>query len=297
MSNNYHFFSSPQQIERDFNSLKGIIEGIGADNVINPDEINELLSWLLATKLYENKEPYKSLIALLVDSISQKQLDLESRSDIIWFCERYVKQNQYYDYITSSIQELHGILDGISSDSKVNLQEVVYLKQWLIDNSTLSNKYPYDEIFNLVEHVLTDNQLSDEEAHELLQFCLTFRTSRLGKETTNTEIVKLLNKDVFDSDIDIEIAGKSFCLTGKSQLYPRSEIEKQLTELNGIIQKGVTKKLDYLIICEEKNSCWVYELYGRKIEQAIKLKKEGAKLGLIHIDQIYPYLGSNFNKP
>ena len=40
--------------------------------------------------------------------------------------------------------------------------------------------------------------------------------------------------------------------------------------------------LDYLVIGANGNECWAYSAYGRKVEQAIELRKSGSRLTIIH---------------
>lgn len=45
---------------------------------------------------------------------------------------------------------------------------------------------------------------------------------------------------------------------------------------------SVSNKTDYLIIGADGNPCWAYACYGRKVEVAVKLRKEGGKILLVH---------------
>ena len=44
----------------------------------------------------------------------------------------------------------------------------------------------------------------------------------------------------------------------------------------------VTKKTDYLVVGNAGNPCWAYACYGRKIEEAMQLRKEGAKIVIVN---------------
>ena len=45
---------------------------------------------------------------------------------------------------------------------------------------------------------------------------------------------------------------------------------------------SVSKKTNYLIVGDDGNPCWAYACYGRKVEKAINLRKEGAQIIIVH---------------
>ncbi|RPI99888.1 MAG: NAD-dependent DNA ligase, partial [Deltaproteobacteria bacterium] len=86
-----------------------------------------------------------------------------------------------------------------------------------------------------------------------------------------------------------------FCFTGASSRYKRSELKDIVIRFGGKCTNNVAKFLDYLVIGAEGNPCWAYACYGRKVEAAVKLRKEGHKLLLVHEndfhDAIADYVG------
>ena len=55
----YKRFSNPSLIEKDLQTLVGIISGIKSDAVINEKEQSEVINWINNQIEYENKQPYK----------------------------------------------------------------------------------------------------------------------------------------------------------------------------------------------------------------------------------------------
>ena len=47
-------------------------------------------------------------------------------------------------------------------------------------------------------------------------------------------------------------------------------------------QKNPTKQTDFLIIGADGNPCWAYACYGRKVEKAVHLRKQGSRLLIVH---------------
>jgi hypothetical protein len=42
------------------------------------------------------------------------------------------------------------------------------------------------------------------------------------------------------------------------------------------------RALDYMVFGTAGNPCWAYACYGRKVEQAVALRKEGYRLMIVH---------------
>ena len=43
-----------------------------------------------------------------------------------------------------------------------------------------------------------------------------------------------------------------------------------------------TVKVNYLVVCANGNPCWAYACYGRKVEQAVKHRRQGVPIVLVH---------------
>jgi NAD-dependent DNA ligase len=283
-------FCSPAQIERDFQSLVGIINGVSSDGVINEKEILSIANWIMETKQYENKHPYNELVHIVGKAVSDFFLDDEEKENIIWYCSQYIQKNGYYDVITGRIQQLGGILHGIAADGSINKREVEYLQFWLEDNAPLKSTYPFDEIYSVVYTIYEDKVLSEKEAELLLGYCNAF--ANVSQSARNDELIKVLNIGVCQKNPEVIVADNMFCMTGESGSYSRKEIAEKIELYGGIVTNSVTKKLNYLVVCDEKSSCWAFACYGRKIEQAINIRKSGGRLVILHEQDLFKVIES-----
>lgn len=283
-------FTNPAIVEKDLQTLVGIINGIKSDKKITEIEKSEVEKWLNSTREYENKNPYKEIINILRESLADDILTEDECENIIWFCNQYIEKSGYYTAITAGIQNLIGILKGISIDKEINYDELRYLKDWLDDNEYLKNTYPYDEIYNLTLNVILDKKITEEEHHSLMEFCNSI-TGNLDNNT-NESLVQSLKTGFYQIDPEIIIQEKTFCITGVSQTYKRREIAERIEMYGGFVTNSVSSKLNYLIVCDEKNSCWAFTCYGKKIEQAMKHRKQGSNLVIVHEFDLYDTLES-----
>ena len=283
-------FSNPSLIEKDLQTLVGIIKGIKSDSVINEKEHSEVIAWINAHKDYEEKQPYKEVIDIIRHALSDNILTNEECENIVWFCNQYINKTNYFDVLTSGIQKLNGIVKGIAIDNEINIAELKYLDQWLEDNDYLKNTYPYDELYNLTTSIIQDKIIGAEEHEALLNFCQAFISNTGDK--TNTALLSSLKTGFYQIDPTIIIQEHTFCITGISKKFKRREIAEKIELYGGIVMNNVSSKLDYLIVCDEKNACWAFTCYGRKIEEAIKYRKQGMKLVIVHEFDLYDTLES-----
>ena len=84
-----------------------------------------------------------------------------------------------------------------------------------------------------------------------------------------------------------DISGKSIVLTGDFEIGEKDDIQNKLETLGAIIRRDVTGKTDYVIIGNLGHSQWYYGSYGRKIEKALELQKQGKSIMLIEEDEFF----------
>jgi NAD-dependent DNA ligase len=286
----FHKFSSPSVIEKDLQTLVGIIKGIKGDKVINDTENKEIYEWINRHKQYENRQPYKEVIEIIREAFSDGVLTSEESENIVWFCNQYIEKSDYYDVITSGIQKLTGIIKGISIDNEINIEELEYLDEWLEENEYLKNTWPYDELYSLTIRIIQDRSISPDEHEALLNFCKALVDD--SSHASNSNLINSLKTGFYQIDPSINIQENTFCITGLSKRYKRKEIAEKIELYGGFVVNNVSSKLNYLVVCDEKNSCWAFTCYGRKIEEAIRHRKDGKQLIIIHEFDLYDALES-----
>jgi NAD-dependent DNA ligase len=82
----------------------------------------------------------------------------------------------------------------------------------------------------------------------------------------------------------------TFCFTGESSRYSREELAQVVEMYGRIAADSVTAKLHYLVICDVRNPAWAFEMYGRKVEKAMNLKKKGARPGVVFEEDLFAAL-------
>lgn len=73
--------------------------------------------------------------------------------------------------LEKAINTLHGLVQGISADNKVNDAEVKSLISWVSRYSEFSERHPFNELIPKIQEVVADGIVDEEERADLLWLC------------------------------------------------------------------------------------------------------------------------------
>lgn len=282
----YRSFTKPAELHKAINTLRGIVAGISCNDGVSTDEIHELTHWCSLHAHLRDRHPFSELLPVIESSIQDGRIDEEEQQDILWLCGNFVGSASYYDAMTSSIQFLNGLVHGIMADHQLGNGEIDTLKLWLDTNDFLQGTYPFDELSSMVHTIVEDKVITDEERNSLLAFMSNLVEFKDSYNLVEADFAELRRQysvgGICAYCPDVEIKGKLFCFTGESYRSTRSEIKAEVERLGGSFRNSVSKNTDYLVVGNAGNPCWAYSCYGRKIEEAMALRKAGAKLQIIN---------------
>jgi NAD-dependent DNA ligase len=285
-NNAYLKFTRPQIIEKSIHTLAGILNGISIDQEINSEEVSELKNWYETHQYFFNIKPYNELLITLSNFLADNIITKEEKDELLWLCNNLQSESSYYSMVTSDLQILQGILHGILADGRITKAELEGLRNWLADSEHLATNYPYDEIYSLVLSVLEDGIVSQEEEIILKEYFAIFCEIPVSKLLTGQELLELKQSTSINgicaTDPNIIFKNNLFCFTGKSSKSTRNDIAKIIESANGTYKDTVTSNTNYLIVGDDGNPCWAFACYGRKVEKAITLRKNGNNIILVH---------------
>ena len=259
--------SMDSKLETNINTLYGIIKGINYDGIIDDKEIEKLRLWVEDNRLYKQYSLFDRIINKLEEILEDNVITEYEKIELEKLVTS-INESKIYSESTLALQILNGILDGIVCNQKVNQKEIENLNIWLRQNDYLKDVYPYDKVLLEVNKVLEDGILTEEESNYIFD--------------TFNEIV---NPD-FSDDENIDFNGKTFCLTGEFKCATKQEISKKLQELGGTEKKGVSSKLDYLIVGGVGSDAWKFGKIGGKQAKAQELNEKGANIKIIDEDSL-----------
>lgn len=285
----YQRFMKKEEMHKALNSLVGILTGIAVDGIVSEAESNEVQNWY---SLHENLikiHPFSEILPALKMAFADNVLDIEEVEGALWLCRKFLDTNSnklYFDYITSQIQQLEGMLHGIISDGAITDDELSSLNEWLDNNDHLSGVYPFDEVYSLLLAAKEDGKVTDDERNMLKAFFSTFVDTRFSFNIHEEDVANLQKQYSIGGICavcpSIEIEGKTFCFTGMSKRATRNEIANIICDRGGLYNDRITGGTDYLIVGAEGNPCWAFSCYGRKVEKAVDLRKAGQHIAIVH---------------
>lgn len=282
----YRKYTSPAELHKAINTLKGIVAGITTDYKISEDEVNELSHWCLCHAHLIDRHPFKELIPLIESAYKDGVLTADESSDIVWLCNNFVSDSDYYNLVTSSLQFLNGMIHGILADGVITDEEIRTLNTWISSNDYLTGCYPFDEIESLLLSILNDGIVTDDERDMLKAFLSNFIDLKSSYNLSSKEIETLRDHYSISGICaicqEIEFDGNQFCFTGQSLRAKRKEIADLITSLGGKFNNSITNKTRYLIVGNDGNPCWAFSCYGRKIEDAVNRRKAGQTLTIVN---------------
>lgn len=282
----YRRFTAPAELHKAINTLKGIVAGITTDRNISKDEINELSHWCLCHAHLDDRHPFNELIPL-ISSIYVDGVITETESkDIVWLCNNFISDADYYDLITSSLQFLSGMIHGILADNVISDEEIHMLKKWTTANDFLTGSYPFDEIESLLLSILQDGIITEDERGTLKAYLSNFIDLKSSYNLSDIDLNSLKEKysiqGICAACQEIDFENNLFCFTGQSLRAKRKEIADLVISLGGEYNNNITNNTRYLIVGNNGNPCWAFSCYGRKVEDAIKRRKNGQNLVIVN---------------
>lgn len=281
----YRQYTGPAEFHKSMNSLIGLLTGIASDGVIDSNEMNELINWYSLHRHLIDRHPFSEILPTIDAALEDGVVDIEEAEDIIWLCKKYTIDG-YYDFSTSILQRLHGIIHGIMANNQLTDEEIVNLLNWLNKYEYLRYTYPFEEIYSLVHSITEDGVITEDERNTLRAFFSEFIDLRESANLNEFELNDLREKynihGICAYHPHIEIHGHVFCFTGASAKATRKEIGSIVTAAGGKFTDSITKKVEYLIVGAEGNPCWAYSCYGRKIEKAMEMRKSGSNMLIVN---------------
>jgi NAD-dependent DNA ligase len=193
--------------------------------------------------------------------------------------------DKYTRFNRKSIQDrqldtLIGLSKGLVADGKIDQTEAEFLHGWLIQCRQANDSPIITNLLEKVDTVLSDGVLDQDEADELLATLHVI----CGEQSEIGELARPTRLPINEPLPPINFEGHTFLFTGTCVFGSRKQCHEATEKLGGIIAKGVTKSLDYLVIGSYVSDSWAHENYGRKIEKAMTYRDSGQVLAIVTED-------------
>jgi len=253
-------------------TLRGILQGVTADKKLNEAELVFLDMWLQSSNAEKTGDTV-DLLDLIADAIEDEIISDEELQEIHELINDIIEYGtEASSEIENTINELIGILRGITADEKITEEEFHHLDNWINENEHISDEWIVSQIIDKIKEIKDDGVVTKEELDNLLPII----KSLAGQSFAETGLADGGVSEVFSSDIEcFTHDGKTICFTGAFVNGKRASIENVAKELGATTVGNVTKKVDALIIGTFSSQDWRFSSYGRKIEKALKQQSKG----------------------
>lgn len=196
---------------------------------------------------------------------------------------------EFKNDLNRSLGALVGIAQGLICDAKLNDDEIQFLNRWLHENENISLTWPGDVIHERIRTALEDGVVTESEREHLMQTLQQLIGGTLDELAESTHVTSL----AFDHVDTVQFQNARFCLTGDFVFAPRSVCAEAIERRGGHVTSSVSRKTHYVVVGGLGSPEWKHGSFGTKIEQAMKLKNEGATLLVIHEDRWATSLSHN----
>jgi hypothetical protein len=180
--------------------------------------------------------------------------------------------------IDRSVQELLGLVRGVTLDGVVSDPEILALDRWLAANAEAGHRWPLNVLSERIGRILADGRIDEEERADLT----TILHQVAGGQPEIGEAGVLATRlPVDDPEPTIIFPDRTFVFTGRFVYGTRGQCERCVIERGGIIATGITRKVNYVVIGIHGSRDWIHSTHGRKIEQAVEYRDTGLPLSII----------------
>lgn len=178
--------------------------------------------------------------------------------------------------VKRQIDELVGLAKGALLDGVVDQNEAEGILGWLDANAECLDTWPASVLYDRLRAMLADGVLDADEAGELLGLLMQIAApAGVGVAAVPSTLPLTAPAP------EILYTGRSFCFTGVFEFGSRAECHEVVMARGGEPAKGVTKKLNYLVIGSVGSECWRHSSFGTKIMKAAQYCEDGAGIAIV----------------
>lgn len=272
-------FNYSRNKEKAIFGLKGILEGVVADQRLTEQELLFLDVWLRSQEALGRDGDVVDLLDLISDILRDGYVTSDELNDLNQLIVDIIEYRQHeHVSVESRINELLGLLSGIAADGVLKQQEITKLCDWLDANAEVCNEWPASLLVSRLNTVLKDGVITPEENAYLLE---TIKDVS-GQRFEETGLAHGMSTEFFEDLLDsFSHDGQCLCFSGKFITGTRKVVESTAQKLGAEVKSDVTNGVTTLVIGTLASRDWRFSSHGRKIEKAIKLKEKGVPVTII----------------
>lgn len=185
-----------------------------------------------------------------------------------------------------NINELIGIINGISYDGIINKLEVAKLYSWLKKNRNLLYEPRQTSLISLVEQVLEDGIITDEERQMLIENCNQYTSLESDSSVKIYELNGIIEGILCDNEInEKEIYHlREWMKSNESFIYGHKALETIYQKINNILEDGIVTKEEQESLLDMLRGRITYTQLEIKMRYLKNCVRERKNIGIDLID-------------
>src|SRR4051812_38589531 len=109
----YYRFTGPARMDKELNTLRGMLKGMKMDGTQQTEQIRMLVAWADNCRDIQHRHPFNEIAEKIDLVVEDDILEADEVEDLLWLCEKMRQNGGYYARATADMQELQGMLTGI----------------------------------------------------------------------------------------------------------------------------------------------------------------------------------------
>lgn len=260
-------------------SLKGILKGVSADNIVNEMEALYLNTWLLESKQLRDDPDAIDLLDTISDALADGVFSSDELEDINNLVADIIEYKSFENIETADhINEFLGLISGVVSDNVLNSSELTFLLGWVSAHEDVINHPVTNEVSSKIFKFNKLKKTTNKQEHALL----TFLKNTTGTNFSETGAASIGPIDHLADTIEsMDHTNAKICFTGVFKTGSRKEIEEMAIAKGATTNRTPTKTVDYVVIGSQISPDWKHSNFGRKIQRAVELRDKGQKIYIL----------------
>jgi NAD-dependent DNA ligase len=173
---------------------------------------------------------------------------------------------------------MFGLVRGVAADGVVSSDEATRLSEWTRANPEIADRWPANVLARRLERIFADGRLEGDERDRL--------SAMLGLIVDNPN--GLVRGFPLATDLpltrpepDVEFQGRTFVFAGDMAYGPTHQCEREVEELGGSCERGVSRRTDYLVIGALAAAEWSQAAFGALVDQVVEYRERGVPIAVI----------------
>ena len=177
--------------------------------------------------------------------------------------------------IKRDIDGLLAICEYSLQDGHISQEEAESILCWLDNHRACLDTWPASILYDRLRRMLSDGVLGSDEQKDLLSIIMN-----VARPRTNDNLI-VPSLPVNNPAPEVIFGQRNFCFTGVFDFGSRNDCMEVVSMRGGVVAKGVTKKLNYLIIGNIGSEVWKHTSFGTKIAKAVEYRDSGLPIAII----------------